>query len=290
MTHAPSPVSDAESHRAALWGIAYRMTGTVQDADDVVQDAFLRLVERPPRDLDRPLRGWLVAVTLNLARDRLRERRRRTYLGPWLPAPVPDSRLAEDSIALRESATWAFLVAAEALTPTQRAVFLAREVLELTSAETAEILGTSAGSVDVMLHRARAALGTLPARRRVVDDALVVAFLGFLQLGMTAAAVKLLHPDAVALNDGGGRVHAARQPVRGARKIVTFLRRLARQYPGGLRWRIARCNGLVTLIGEHVDPNPHGRTPSRFTLAAEVVDGQIARFYSQLVPEKLAAV
>jgi RNA polymerase sigma-70 factor (ECF subfamily) len=283
-----SPVEEAESQRRLLWGLAYRMTGTVQDADDVVQDCFIRLLEHPPKDTGRPLRPWLVAVTLNLARDRLRRRRRLDYVGPWLPSPVSDARLADETLALRQTASWAFLCASEVLTPTQRAVFLAREVLELSAAETAEALGNTPSAVDVALHRARKALGTLPTAPTLVDDAVVAAFFGLLQLGLPGAAGRLLHPDAEALNDGAGRVNAARRTVRGAAKLLRFFRRLARSHGSG-RWTIVRANGLLTLVGTF-PPHPRLRLPTRFTVVAEVRDGRIIRFYSQLNEEKLGGL
>jgi RNA polymerase sigma factor (sigma-70 family) len=285
-----SPVEDAESHRRALWGIAYRMTGTVQDADDVVQDCFVRLLENPPADTTRPLRPWLVTVTLNLARDRLRRRRRQAYVGPWLPAPVADARLADASIQLRESARWAFLCASEALTPTQRAVFIAREVLDLSAAETAEALGNTPSAVDVALHRARKALGSMPAAPTLMDDAVVAGFFALLQVGLPGAARRLLHPEAEALNDGAGRVNAARQPIRGAAKLLTFFRRLAGSHGAG-SWSIVRANGLLTLVGSFPPhPHPRLRMPTVFTMAAEVREGRIVRFYSQLNDEKLSGV
>lgn len=283
-----TPLQEAETLRRSLWGVAYRMTGTVQDADDVVQDCFVRLLERPPADTSRPLRPWLIAVTLNLSRDRLRRRRRLAYLGPWLPAPVADTRLADESLALRETASWAFLCASEALTPTQRAVFLAREVLELTAAETAEALGNTPSAVDVALHRARKALGTLPAPPTLMDDAVVAGFFALLQLGLPGAARRLLHPDAEAINDGAGKVNAARQPVRGAAKLLTFFRRLARSHGAGT-WSIVRANGLLTMVGTF-PPHDRLRLPTVFTLVAEVREGRIVRFYSQLNEEKLSGV
>lgn len=281
-------VDEAEAHRRALWGVAYRVTGTVQDADEVVQDCFVRLLEHPPADPSRPLRPWLVAVTLNLARDRLRRRKRAPYVGPWLPAPVEDARLADERLALRESASWAWMCATEALTPTQRAVLVARDVLELTSAETAAALGTSPGAVDVALHRARAALGALPPAPTLVDDAVVAGFFALLQLGLPAVARRLLHPDAVAHNDGAGQVNAARRPIVGVAKLLTFFRRLARHRGVG-RWSIVRANGLLTAVGAF-DPHPTLRLPTRFTIAARVEHGRIVAFYSQLALDKLGGV
>src|SRR6185436_15303130 len=115
-----------EEHRRFLWGLCYRMTGCAADADDVVQDTFVRAIERPPRRVDEPLRPWLVKVALNLARDLLRRRRRRDYLGPWLPSPIETEPPSHEPAALDgryellESVSFAFLIALEALTPTQR--------------------------------------------------------------------------------------------------------------------------------------------------------------------------
>lgn len=283
-------VPELQRLRPLLWGLAYRMTGAAEEADEVVQDALLRAWERPPDRLDAPLRAWLVAVTLNLGRDRLRARKRHAYVGPWLPSPVPDARLVDEQIADRQSASWAFLCAAERLSATQRAVFLAREVLELSAAETGAVLGCSPAAVDTSLHRARAALVDLPAAPTMLDDGVVVAFLTCLQLGMTGAAIRLLHPDAVALNDGGGVVNAARVPVVGARKIVTFLERLARLYPSGVGVRVVRCNGALTLVGEVADGGRGGKLPNAFTLCATVEGRRISRLYSVLAPAKLAVV
>jgi RNA polymerase sigma-70 factor (ECF subfamily) len=112
---------ELDADRRLLWALAYRMTGDAAEAEDIVQDVYVRALERTV-DGGRPLRPWLVTVTLNLARDRLRARRRRGYLGTWLPTPVLEERLADERLALRQSASIAWLVAAESLTPTQRAV------------------------------------------------------------------------------------------------------------------------------------------------------------------------
>lgn len=281
-------MTDLDAHRPLLWGLAYRMTGDAAEADDIVQDVYVRLLEHPP-DTSRALRPWLATVTLNLARDRLRARRRRGYLGTWLPAPVPDDRLADDRLALRESATMAWLLAAEALTPTQRAVWLCREVLELSAAETAEALGTSPGGADVALHKARERLRAVhPAERGWRSDATVAAFLGALQLGVGPAALRLLHPEAVLLNDGGQRYHAARQPVVGPKKILTFFRRIGRSGGGFGDVRFLRANGAVTLVARRSEVDPHDAPVFAFTL--EVWEGRVARIYGQLSPERLVAV
>ncbi|HLK36830.1 MAG TPA: sigma-70 family RNA polymerase sigma factor, partial [Polyangiaceae bacterium] len=138
-------VAAFNEHRRLLWGLGYRMTGSAADADDVLQETFVRFVERPPVRMADPLKPWLVHVAMNVARDTLRRRKRRGYVGPWLPTPVESTDdLAQSSEApgdaryeLRESASYAFLVALEALQPRQRAVLLLRDVLDYSVQETA---------------------------------------------------------------------------------------------------------------------------------------------------------
>src|SRR5262249_14267372 len=146
-----------------------RMTGSAADAEDIVQDAFVRALEKPPADMEAPLRPWLVKIAINLSRDQLRRRRRREYFGPWLPAPViteddtpldlHDQPAAGSSpmaqYDLTESLTIAFLVALEALTPTQRAVLLLRDVFDYSTTETAGAVAITESNVKVTLHRAR---------------------------------------------------------------------------------------------------------------------------------------
>src|SRR3954470_5840996 len=156
-----------EANRRLLWGLVYRMTGDAAEADDVVQETFVRALASPPRDTSEPWRPWLVRVAMNIARDRLR-RRPRGYPGPWLPTPIADDgslgegqSSSEASPATRydvvESVTFAFLVALEALTPAQRAVLLLRDVVDYSTSETAAALGMTEANVKVSLHRARAA-------------------------------------------------------------------------------------------------------------------------------------
>src|SRR5262245_56527904 len=152
-----------DEHKRFLWGMCYRMTGSAADADDIVQDTFVRALENPPADMEAPLRPWLVKVAMNLSRDQLRRRRRREYVGPWLPFPVltdgdaqsqlGHTTLTEDSPGahydLKESVTLAFLLALEALTPAQRAVLLLRDVFDYSTIETAEALVMSEVNIKV---------------------------------------------------------------------------------------------------------------------------------------------
>ena len=158
-----------ETDRRLLWGLCYRMTGNAADADDLVQETFVRAIEKPPRRANEPLRPWLVRVAMNLSRDLLRRRKRRGYVGPWLPSPVPTDEESpasyeplapsENSPAARydlmESVSFAFLLALEALTPSGRAVLLLRDVFDYSTSETAEALDITESYVKVLLLRAR---------------------------------------------------------------------------------------------------------------------------------------
>src|SRR5262249_19652970 len=151
------------------------MTGVAADADDLVQETFLRAIERP-RAADAALRPWLVGVARNLARDQRRRRRRRGWSGPWLPSPVEtgddeaspsfEPSATEGRYDLLESCTFAFLLALEALTPQQRAVLLLREVFDYSVTETAAALDLSTANVKTTHHRARRAMAAYDAHRR----------------------------------------------------------------------------------------------------------------------------
>ena len=135
-----------EQERRFLWGLCYRMTGSAADAEDIVQEVFVKALEKPALDTERPLRPWLVRVAMNLSRDNLRKRVQSGYTGPWLPSPLPTDDWPENHEAaveandspmarydLLESVSLAFMLALEALTPTQRAVLLLRDVFDYTS-------------------------------------------------------------------------------------------------------------------------------------------------------------
>jgi RNA polymerase sigma-70 factor (ECF subfamily) len=161
-----------EEHRSFLWGLSYRMTGSAADADDVVQETFVRAYQHAPPHLDDP-RRWLMRVAVNAGRDVLRRRKRRGYVGPWLPTPIEtdddvppsfeptvEGETLEGRYDLMESVSLAFLQALEALTPTQRAVLILRDVFDYSAAEVASALNMSEGNVRTVHHRARRAMRT----------------------------------------------------------------------------------------------------------------------------------
>jgi len=307
------------ANRPALWALAYRMLGTTADADEAVQDAFLRALERPPADLGRPWAPWLVRVLMNLSRDRLRRRRRRPYHGAWLPSPVatdPADHLdvtclfsegAERSTGappappdarydLLESVSMAFLVALEELTPQQRAVLVLRDVCDCSGAEAAEVLGISLANVKVTLHRARRKLAAYRATRQPLTPDLQARSLALMQaFGMAVmtgdldAALALVEDDAIARSDGGGVVAAANHPVVGPAAIAKLYLGLSKRSEGRLQIGFGHYNGLPALLG--YDPAPPKGWGSRYVLSMlPGPDGRLRALYSVLHPDKIAAV
>jgi len=288
--------ADLEPHRGAAWGLAYRMLGAAADADDVVQDAFVRALERKPAT-DRSLRPWLLQVVANLARDALRRRRRRRYVGPWLPSPVdvdslPDPREGPEArVSTAEASSYAFLVALEALTPNQRAVLLLRDVLGWSTPETATALGISDGSAKVTLHRARRALDGYEPRHEAPSDAVQGALMAFMTALLQddgAALEALMAREAVLLSDGGGRFFAARKPVVGAARIAKVYRTLAARYagrdPGSLQF--IHVNGQPALRAQLHEPLPGDASAWVFRVDLDA-HGRIVALHSILSPDKL---
>lgn len=299
------PPEVVREHQRYLWGLSYRMTGVAADADEIVQETFVRAIERPPADRTRPWRPWLARVTVNLCRDRLRRRKRAAYTGPWLPSPVAtplegEAASAADGPDARygriESVTAAFLLALEELTPRQRAVLLLRDVYDHTVRETAEALGLSAANVKVVLHRARKAMAAYDAARPSLDAETRERHLEALQRFLTAvaaddvaAATAALSEDAVALTDGGGEYLAALRPVVGAERVARFMFGTSRKGGGSFRSELRELNGLpaVVAVREGVAP----RIARDIVLQCEVDStGRITRLYTVLAPRKLTAI
>jgi len=293
-----------QHHQRQLWAIAYRMTGTANDADDVVQEVWVRALARPPRDLGAPLGGWLRTVALNVARDTLRRRRRRPYDGPWLPTPIEDSAAlvpddlpdAEARYSLKESATFAFLLALEALSPRERAALLLADVLDADTAEVARALKVTRSNAKVIVHRARKRMAAydkhrcVPTTERV--DATSTALLRFLsaaQSGDAAAVAELLADDVRFTADTGGRVVGARKVVVG-RDAVTKLQ-MGLLAKGGNVTGIAftNLNGLPALVAAIIPPT--ARHPPLSCVLIDVDEyGRISEVRYVLHPDKLTRV
>ncbi len=306
-----------QAHERFLWGLCYRLTGNAADADDLVQETFVRVMEHPPARTDEPWRPWLVRVAMNLGRDRLRYRKRRGYEGPWLPSPIETGDEASppsyEPIAdeqgnpaarydLLESVSFAFLLALEALTPAQRAVLLLRDVFDYSIRETADALGMSEQNVKTTHHRARTAMRDYDRERCVPTRSLqaqtrraLESFLTCLSNHDVAGAAGLLAHEARHLSDGGGEFFAARVPVVGRAKILTFYTTLTKKFaaraePGArLRFEFRMLNGLPALITE-LPSLGDGYAPRTITLCDLDAEGRIKHMHVVLASRKLTAV
>jgi RNA polymerase sigma-70 factor (ECF subfamily) len=287
------PLAVFEGERRRLFGIAYRMLGSVSEAEDVLQDAWLRWHEVDPATVENPS-AFLVSMVTRLSLDALGAARNRLtdYVGPWLPEPLVqgDGRQGSaDPEALQELAehlSTAFLLLLERLSPVERAVFLLREPFGYSYREIGEIVGKSEMACRQIERRARQRLDA-EGRPAPTDpeehDRLLRSFLQATREGDVEGMVRLLAQDAVLYSDGGGKVHAARKPVAGAETISRFLLGLARAAGPGLETRFARINGttgaMLFLDGE-----------LRNVMTVEVEEGAIRRIFIVVNPEKLPAV
>jgi RNA polymerase sigma-70 factor (ECF subfamily) len=288
------------------------MTGSAADAEDLVQDTFVRALERPPTRLEEPLRPWLVQVALNLSRDHLRRRRRRRYKGPWLPGPIetsadeeppgyepeglPGHLSTESRYDLLESVSLAFLLALEALTPAQRAVLLLRDVFDYSVRETAAALGMSEPNIKTTHHRARRAMqaydGGRPSSRAGLAERnrqTLERFMSSLVSQDVAAIEALLADGVTAISDGGGVYFAAGRPLVDRKQIVRFYTTVARHRLPVKSTEIRILNGLPAVLIEFGD-EARGQAP-RFAMALDVDgNGRIARIFAILAPRKLAGI
>ena len=299
-----------DEHKRFLWGMCYRMTGSASDADDIVQDTFVRALERPPADMQAPLRPWLVKVAMNLSRDQLRRRRRREYFGPWLPTPVltdgdNGSELDHTIVTetspvthydLMESVTMAFLLALEALTPAQRAVLLLRDVFDYSTIETAEALGMSEANIKVTLHRARRIMSTYEKNRisnlskRVVEmRGTLQRFLSKLAAGDVQGLKAMLAADVVLVTDGGGEINALGEPVYGRDKVLRLIAKLyeANRDVTTTSLQNVNCEPAILIDRSRVRPG-HA---SFFTMHCELDESlHMRRLHFIFAPSKLTAL
>jgi len=266
MSETASIVEQFEALRPRLFSIAYRMLSSASEAEDVVQDAFLRYDQGRPVELRSPA-AWLAAVVTNLCLDRLRSARaqRERYVGPWLPEPVLTGAEAANGTATgagmlgpletaeqRESVSFAFLLLLERLNPRERAVFVLREAFAYGYDEIAEILGLSEANCRQVFHRARQHVSEervrfepSPRRRRELVERFIAAAEG----GDLAALEALFAEDVTVWSDGGGKATAARRPLVGVADVLRFLSGLATgKYAGTFTFRTAELNGMPAML------------------------------------------
>jgi RNA polymerase sigma-70 factor, ECF subfamily len=272
--------------RPRLLGIAYRLLGSMWDAEDVVADAMVRWL-RTDRSQVREPAAFLTTVVSRLALDQLRSARatRETYTGPWLPEPViaDDTLDPLDSLVKRDTLSLATLRLMEQLTPPERAVFVLREAFDVPYAQIAEILDVSESNARQLLHRAQTRLGERH-RRTEADQAQAAELLERLLWAAGEGELKdleeLLAADVVSYNDGGGKVRAAPYPVVGRTKILAFIRGLLRRFGPSPYVRLIEVNGEPAAMFSV------GGQDSVVTV--EVRDGKIVSIFTVLNPDKLS--
>ncbi|MEV5558409.1 RNA polymerase sigma-70 factor [Nonomuraea wenchangensis] len=275
------------AHRNLLFTVAYELLGSAADAEDVLQETWLRWA-----DVDlgtvREKRAYLVRIVTRQALDRLRAlgRRKESYVGPWLPEPLLTAPDVAEDVELAESVSMAMLLVLETLQPAERAVFVLREVFDLDYDEIAEAVGKSPNAVRQLAYRARAHVAArrprgiaTPAETRAV----LHAFQRAIETGDLQSLLDVLAPDVVALSDGGGVRHALLRPVAGIGNVARLLavgwwRRDAERSVEPVQ--INGGPGLLVRVGGEIDG----------VVAVRVENGHVAGVYHVRNPEKLSRV
>jgi RNA polymerase sigma-70 factor (TIGR02957 family) len=286
-----------DRHRRLLFSVAYQMLGSVADAEDVVQDTWLRWSAADRAEVIDE-RAYLVQITTRLALDRLgsARARRESYVGPWLPEPLLTAPVASGAAApdpaeaaeIGEEVSLALLVVLETLSPVERAVFVLREVFGLPTAEVAGILGRSEVAVRQLGHRAKEHVQARRprfdtdrrAQREVTERFLAAAISGDVESLLAA-----LSPGVVLISDGGGKVSAARRPIVGADKVARFLAAVGPQGADlpGLRVEMAEVNGAPAVVA-WTDDGPY------MALQLVLTDGLVEQVLYVANPDKLAGL
>jgi RNA polymerase sigma-70 factor (ECF subfamily) len=245
-----------EAYRALLFTIAYRMTGSAADAEDLVQDAYVRFASAE-RDVVRDVKAFLVTILTRLALDRLKsaQKQREEYIGPWLPEPVltgvdgdPYARATRD-----EQIELALLRTLERLSPQERAVLLLHDVLDHDHNEIADLLGITAAASRQVLHRAKERVAE--EKRRFTPPPpeqqrrLIQSFMGALAKGDVAALRNVLAADVVSIGDGGGKTFAAKRPVVGVDAVSQMWLGIVAKFAAGIEVSIEEVNGAPAIVG-----------------------------------------
>lgn len=275
------------AHRTALVGAAYRMLSSLSDAEDVVQEAWLRWTAVDLAQVREP-RAYLLTVTTRLAINRIREqaRRREDYLGPWLPEPVTTTNDPADAAELGEDVSLALLVVLTALSPLERAAFVLHDVFGVPFPEVADTLERSEAAVRQLASRARQHVRESAPRQPVdrqthtrVTEEFRAAAVG----GAVEPLLALLAPDAVLVTDGGGRKAAARRPIVGGEKILRFFVGVVAKLGPAPGWDLVTVNGeaaIAVTVGGELDS----------VLSLELDGAVIRRLFLVRNPDKLHAV
>ncbi|MDA2803249.1 RNA polymerase sigma-70 factor [Nocardiopsis suaedae] len=286
----PEPEADAATeafveHRNLLFTVAYEMLGSAADAEDVLQETWMRWSGVDLASV-RDRRAYLVTITTRQSLSRLRVlgRRKESYFGPWLPEPLLTSPDVAEDVELADSISTAMLLVLETLAPTERAVFVLREVFDVGYAEIAEAVGKSQAAVRQIAHRARAHVAERRPRGAATPKEtreVTAAFQRAVETGDLQGLVDTLAPDVVVLADGGGVKQAISKPVVGADRVARLFQTGISRFGGKMKVDPVQVNGWPGLM-----VRMDGQVDSVLTLRVE--DGLITGIYNVRNPEKLA--
>jgi RNA polymerase sigma-70 factor (ECF subfamily) len=292
-----------ESYRSHLLAVAYRMLGTRTEAEDAVQEAWLRYAAADRSEIREP-RAWLTTTTARICLDILRSARvrREAYQGPWLPEPVvtrvpgpggfgPDPA---ERVALTDEVSYALLVVMERLTPEQRVALVLHDVFAVPFDEIADVLSTTPAAARKLASRARRAVADEGTPRHKPDRAeqrrVVAAFVAAVESGDIDGLLNVLAPDVVAVGDGGGAAPVGRRPVEGAVQVARFMAGLFRRAlreATDVHFEQILVNGELGLLGELTFGSGEVQ---RLVMAFAVADGRITAIFDQVNPAKLRSV
>jgi len=270
------------AHRSLLFTVAYEMLGSAADAEDVLQESWLRWADVDHSQVRDP-RSYLVRVVTRQALNRLRTlaRSREEYVGEWLPEPLLTSPDVAEDVELAESVSIAMLTVLETLGPTERAVFVLREVFEMPYGEIGEAIGKSAGTVRQIARRAREHVAARRPRAQVSrseQQAVVERFLAALRTGQLQELMEVIAPDVVLIADGGGFVAAARAPIHGAELVAKLLARVHRvvaAFETTTVWLNGAPAGRLEIDGQMA------------AVSVVIADGRVTRIFAIANPQKL---
>ncbi|MFE9580369.1 RNA polymerase sigma-70 factor [Nocardia sp. NPDC006044] len=286
MKDEPPETDTFDQFRPLLFTIAYEILGSAADAEDVVQDSFLRWLDADQDAVEHP-RAYLVQIVTRQALNQLRtvRRRREEYVGNWLPEPIRTEPDASHDVLLAESVSMAMLLVLETLGPTERAVFVLSEVFGHSLVEIAGMIGKTDATVRQIAHRARE---HVRARRKrfqpdaETNQAIIGRFLLAARTGEVQTLMDMLAPDVVQISDGGGRVVVAGRPIIGAEPVAKFLIGLARNGMADMAVEFGSFNALPALL---LRSGADGQLDT--VLMIEIDGDRIAGLYAVRNPEKL---
>ena len=256
-------IEQFSQYRSLLFSIAYRMLGSAMEAEDMVQETFLRWQQVPEGEV-KSTKAYLTSIITRLCIDQLRSARvqREQYVGPWLPEPLLTEQTPQqsDPTVLAESLSMAFLVLLERLNPTERAIFLLREVFDYGYAEIARIVGKSEANCRQLARRARQHITSQRPRFEPSPEAqqrLTSQFMETVATGDLPGLLTLLADDITLWSDGGGKVTSATRPIHGATNVAHFFLGIVRKIPANYKVRLTWVNNRPAIIGYEGRPGHH---------------------------------